>query len=59
MASTRCTLLWTRRQGADPPYNRLSFGFAVHESLHGCMWAPQQCRTNSATMTQYRECMHG
>ncbi len=59
MAGTRCTLLWTRRQGTDPPNYCLSFGFSVHESLHGCMWALQPCWTNSATMTQYRDCMHG
>jgi hypothetical protein len=33
MAGTRCTLLWTRRQGTDPPYYRLSFAITVHESL--------------------------
>jgi hypothetical protein len=59
MAGTRCTLLWTRRQGTDPPNHCLLFASTVHESPHGCMWAPQPCWTNSATMTQYRECMHG
>ena len=59
MAGTRCTLLWTRRQGTDPPYYCLSFADEPGGARSSAARPPFVPRNFSRLAQQLQVCLYG